>query len=143
YFDCPRSVCVLAWGGERLVGVSTGLPMAAAEEDFARPFREAGFPLEQVFYFGESVLLPQWRGRGVGHRFFDQREAWARRLGSCRWTAFCAVDRPAEHPARPSGYRPHDAFWGKRGYQRRPDLATRFPWKELGATEESWQDMTF
>ena len=35
----------------------------------------------------ESVLLPAWRGRGMGHRFFDLREEHARSLGR-RWAAF-------------------------------------------------------
>ena len=92
-------------------------------------------PGESVFYFGESVLLPEYRGRGIGHAFFDQREAHARALGGFRWTAFCSVDRKDEDPRRPQEYRPNDAFWHKRGYQRRAGMTMQLPWKEVGQGE--------
>jgi hypothetical protein len=48
--------------------------------DAAR-LRMAGVPgmdVGRVFYFGESMLLPRCRGRGIGHAFFGHREAHAR-----------------------------------------------------------------
>src|SRR5690606_11697829 len=89
----------------RVVGASTGLPLLDDAEAFAEPLQHAGLPAEEVFYFGESVLLPAYRGLGVGHAFFDEREAHARRLGRFRFTAFCAVDRDPDDPRRPPGYR--------------------------------------
>ena len=70
---------------------------------FQKPFIERGFALGQVFYFGESVLLPAYRGQGLGHRFFDEREDYARRLGRFNTTAFCAVERAEDDPRRPPG----------------------------------------
>ncbi len=143
YFNCGESICVLALDAERLVGVSTGIPLLKTDPSFARPFLRSMLEPEKVFYFGESVLLSRYRGRGVGHRFFDQREAWARSLGGFRWTTFCAVDRVEDHPAKPVDYRPLDAFWHRRGYRKRPDLNTSFEWKEVGQTEETSHQMTF
>ncbi|WP_394701474.1 GNAT family N-acetyltransferase [uncultured Roseibium sp.] len=82
-----------------------------------RPFEEAGLDPAEVFYFAESVLDPDYRGRGIGHRFFDEREAHARSLG-CSTAAFCAVIRPDDHPMRPEDYSPLDPFWTKRGYRK-------------------------
>jgi hypothetical protein len=45
------------------------------------PFIAAGGNVDHIFYFGESVLLPQFRGMGIGHHFFDEREAAARAAG--------------------------------------------------------------
>jgi GNAT superfamily N-acetyltransferase len=98
---------------------------------------------ERVFYLGESLLLPAYRGRGVGVRFFEERESHARFLGGFDWYAFCAVERPADHPCRPVGYVPLDAFWERRGYRRRPDLQTRFSWRDLNEAEESEKPMVF
>ena len=73
-----------------------------------RGFRAAlagtGPALTEIFYCAESVLLPEYRGRGLGHRFFDLREAHARALGRSH-CAFCSVVRPADHPVAAGGLR--------------------------------------
>lgn len=143
YRDSPQSVFVLALADSgEIVGCSTGLPLVDAHEEFRAPFHEAGYTLERVFYFGESVLEPAWRGRGIGHTFFDERERHARRLGH-EITAFCAVVRPQDHPLRPGGYRPLDDFWRKRGYARKDDLTTRFCWQDIDEDNESDKRMQF
>lgn len=131
YQASPNSVFVLALddtGG--VVGSSTGLPLTDAHAEFQAPFRKAGYAIERVFYFGESVLDPAWRGRGFGHAFFDRREAQARKLGHDIAT-FCAVVRPSDHPLRPADYRPLDEFWMKRGYVPAEGLTTRFAWQVI------------
>lgn len=135
YAGSPDSVFVLALDGGRVVGASTGLPLVDDVEAFSEPFRAVGMPLHQVFYFGESVLLPEYRGLGLGHAFFDRREAHARALGGFRWTAFCAVDREVDDPRCPVGYRPNDAFWRRRGYAPQPGMRMRLPWYEAGQGE--------
>ncbi|MBN7134699.1 GNAT family acetyltransferase [Lysobacter enzymogenes] len=135
YRDSWRSVAVLAFDGERIVGASTGLPLADETAEIRAAFDGHLVRVEHVFYCGESVLLPEYRGRGVGHRFFDLREAHARALGDFRWTTFCAVDRDAGDPRRPAFHRGNEAFWKKRGYTHRPELVARLPWNEVGRGE--------
>ncbi len=146
YRDCPDSITLLVvdedGDDETVVGASTGLPMTAADAAFRAPFDAAGIDTARVFYFGESVLLAEYRGRGLGHGFFDLREDHARKLG-LPITTFCAVDRAADHPNRPADYRPLDPFWTARGYVKRPDLQAVFDWKELGAAEETPHTLTF
>jgi GNAT superfamily N-acetyltransferase len=89
------------------------------------------------------VLLPEYRGRGLGVRFFEEREAHARRLGRFEKICFCAVERPADHPRRPAGYVPLDAFWQRRGYRQQPDLRTSFVWQDLDEAHESPKPMVF
>jgi GNAT superfamily N-acetyltransferase len=143
YAKAPGSLVVLVFDGEAVVGASTALPMAEADPAFRQPFRDQGWNPDEVYYLGESVLLRPYRGRGLGVRFFEEREAHAHRLGGFAWAAFCAVDRPAGHPRRPPGYRPLDAFWNKRGYTRHPELVTRFHWKDLDDDGETEKPMTF
>ena len=135
-------VIVCAFDGDTLVGASTGAPMAGEHEEFAAPFKQLGHDIDAIFYFGESVLLPAYRGRGIGHAFFDGREAHAAALGFAK-TAFCAVIRPPDHPARPDDYVPLDDFWKKRGYVRLEGVTTSFSWRDLGDTQASEKPMQF
>ncbi|HPD91669.1 MAG: GNAT family N-acetyltransferase [Rhodobacter sp.] len=142
YRDNPRAVLAGAFDGPRLVGAATGTPMEDHAEDFAAPFAQTGIPLSDIFYCAESVLLPEFRGQGVGHRFFDIREGQARSLGRPH-VAFCAVQRPADHPARPAGYRPLDAFWRARGYAPLPGVIATFRWRDLGDSMDSAKPLQF
>ncbi|MBK1718728.1 GNAT family N-acetyltransferase [Thiocystis violacea] len=143
YSRSPESLFVLVLDGDRVVGASTGVPMADETPDFKRPFLSQGHDPERIFYLGESVLLPEYRGRGLGARFFVEREGFARELGRFAQTAFCAVDRPPDHPRRPPGHVPLDAFWTRRGYVRHPELRTRYTWKDLDEAEPSPKPMIF
>ncbi|WP_019584297.1 GNAT family N-acetyltransferase [Thioalkalivibrio sp. ALE16] len=142
YADCPDSTLVLALEDGRVVGASTALPLAAAEAEFQAPFREQGLDPAAYYYLAESVLEPEFRGQGAGHRFFDEREAAARRLGFAHAT-FCAVVRPQDHPRRPADYRPLDGFWRRRGYTRAEGLVCQFPWPDIGETQGTHKPLQF
>jgi GNAT superfamily N-acetyltransferase len=126
----------------RIVGCATGSALIGHHDEFAAPFRETGYDPSQIFYCGESVLLPAYRGRGLGHKFFDLREAHAVGCGY-RYAAFCAVIRPETHALRPAGYSPLDVFWEKRGYRKAPGIIAMFSWKEVGQASESEHAMQF
>lgn len=143
YVDAPGAVIVLVFAGGHVVGASTALPLIHADKEFQRPFLEHGYPPEAIYYLGESVLLAPYRGRGLGGQFFDTREARARQLGGFRWTAFCAVERPPNHPLRPWDYRPLHGFWERHGYQRHPELMTYYAWRDIGDDTETRKPMMF
>jgi hypothetical protein len=143
YTQSSESVIVLVLDGEKVIGATTGLPMAAETEEFQKPFMEHGFDPEKIFYCGESVLLKEYRGRGVYPRFFAEREGHALALGRFDWSCFCCVQRPEDHPRRPSDYVPLDRIWNKFGYIRHPELATTYSWKDLDEAEESPKPMVF
>ncbi|ULH14336.1 GNAT family N-acetyltransferase [Deinococcus sp. KNUC1210] len=143
YLDAPDSLVVLVrtQAGE-VVGASSALPLSAELPELRAPFEAAGLPAIEFWYLAESVLLPDYRGRGLGVRFFAERERRGRELGY-RTATFCAVDRPAQHPRRPAGYVPLDEFWKARGYQRRGDLRAFLGWQDLDEAHESPKPMTF
>ena len=142
YIDCPRSLAILVWDGDRCVGASTVLPLADAGAEAQTPFIAGGHDIREIDYFGESVLLPEYRGFGVGVKFFELREAHAAALG-LKVCAFCAVQRPDDHPLKPAGYVPNDRFWSKRGYVQAPEIVTTFSWPDIGETESTRKPMTF
>jgi GNAT superfamily N-acetyltransferase len=130
------SVLVAAMDGDRVVGAATASPMADQDAGFRAPFEARGIAVTSLFYFGESVLLGDYRGQGIGHAFFDHREAQARGCGAVA-ACFASVIRAADHAARPHGYVPLDGFWRKRGYAPVAGLVTEIAWKEHGEAEES------
>lgn len=142
YRDSPGALLVAAIDEGRIVGASTSAPMEDHAGEFAEPMRQTGVALEKILYGAESVLLPEYRGRGIGHRFFDLREDHARSLGRSH-VAFCSVMRPADHPLRPGQYRSNDAFWTKRGYAPLPGAIAHFSWRDLGETADTEKSLQF
>ena len=142
YTEAKTGTLIVAKDGDTIVGASTALGLDEESDYVRKPFEDAGMDLSRIFYFGESVLLSQYRGQGVGVRFFEEREKAARDHGY-QQTAFCGVVRPDDHPARPHDYEPLDTFWGKRGYQRRGDLVATFTWQDIGDTAKTEKPMVY
>jgi GNAT superfamily N-acetyltransferase len=140
YAESEGALVVGAFDADALVGAATAAPMEDHAEEFAGALRVAGLDPREVWYCGESVLLPEYRGQGIGHAFFDRREARGRAMGRT-WSAFCSVIRPGDHPLRPEGYRPLDPFWRARGYEVVEGAEARFAWKDIDRQEETEKPM--
>ncbi|MGC9271351.1 GNAT family N-acetyltransferase [Acidiphilium sp.] len=136
YAASKNAAIIIARDGDAIVGASTCLPLTDESAALQHPFRAAGFDPAQVFYFGESVLLAEYRGQGAGVAFFTQREAHARAVSPARHAAFCAVIRDPADPRRPADATTLDAFWRHRGYAPHPGLICRMRWREIGAAAE-------
>lgn len=146
YLDTPESLVVLVRDGVRdggaVVGASSALPLQAEQAELRAPWEDNGLDVNRVWYLAESVLLQGYRGRGLGVRFFEERERRGRELGF-ETASFCAVERAADHPRRPAGYVPLDAFWRKRGYIQRVYLTAELSWQDLDEEGESPKTMVF
>ena len=127
YAHSPGAAIVLALVDGEAVGAATCQPMAEA----LPAVRDAGLDPATHCYLGESVLLPAYRGQGVGVAFFAAREAHARALGLPH-AAFCAVVRNGHDPRQPADYAPLDGFWRRRGYTHRPEISAIMRWPEPG-----------
>lgn len=142
YIDCSDSILILALNENEVVGASTAIPLRFENPEMQQPFENFHIPIEEIFYLGESVLLPEYRGQGVYKHFFKEREQAAKKQGYL-YTTFCAVERSPTDPRRPPTYKPLDEIWKKFGYAKNPELTTQFSWKEIGEVEESLKLMTF
>jgi GNAT superfamily N-acetyltransferase len=142
YAEAAQAAVIVARAGGQIIGAATCLPLPAETANVQKPFHDAGWDISRVYYFGESVLEKSYRGRGIGVKFFAAREAEARAHGY-PVTAFCAVQRPADHPARPKDYQPLDDFWRRRGYTPHPELVCTMSWREVGAQHETAKPLMF
>jgi GNAT superfamily N-acetyltransferase len=134
---------ILALAGDTPVGAATCLPLAEEEEAIQAPFRAQGWSPKRFFYYGESVLLPAYRGTGVGVGFFESREAHARAVSRCDFAAFCAVQRPPDHPARPPDAPSLEGFWRHRGFVPYPHVQCEMRWTDIGAAGETPKRLGF
>lgn len=143
YFSCPESFLCLCWNDDKIVGATTAIPLQHEEKAFQKTFLDHGMNPSDVFYFGESILLGEYRGQGVGKQFFVEREQYARALRPFKFLSFCAVVRPTDHPLRPKDYTPLDGFWNSRGFEKKEGFTTSYSWKDRGHTDETKKQMQF
>ena len=143
YLKTDESIIVLALDGDKVIGASTGLPMEHETDEFKQPFVDNGYDPARIFYCGESVLLKDYRGKGIYKEFFIGREGQARKLGRFDWCSFCCVQRPDDHALRPADYVPLDAIWTKFGYVKHPELNTAYAWKDVDQAEDTEKPMVF
>jgi GNAT superfamily N-acetyltransferase len=130
FITAPDALIVTAVNTSGIVvGCATGSALTGHHEEFSAPLAAAGFDLSKIFYFGESVLDAAWRGYGIGHAFFDAREAHAKALGYSS-ACFCTVVRSTEDPRRPKDYSSLDTFWDKRGYYSLAGVEAIYGWPE-------------
>lgn len=142
YADQDRGFVCLALDGEKVVGVATGMPLSESRATYQQPFIERGDDLSTIFYFGELVLLSDYRGQGLGERMSREVEqfAWA---GSFTTICLCQIETSPNDVRQPSGYISPDRLWIKLGFIRHPELHFSIDWTNIGEKAESPHPMVF
>ncbi len=143
YSSSKEALLFAVYEQDKMVGATTCIPLKDETEAVQLPFKNANFNCTEIFYFGESLLLPQYRSRGLGHRFFMEREAHAQSFKKYKFTTFCAVLRQDNHPLKPNNYVPHDAFWIKKGYQKNEQLICKMDWQDIDKNYTDSKDLIF
>lgn len=143
YVNSEGSFLFTVFENERMVGATTCIPLIDETLEVKEPFLKNRMKLEDIFYFGESILLKEYRGRGIGKCFFDEREKHAASFGTFKTTCFCGVQRPEGHPLRPADFVALDEFWKNRGYVKNDSLQSKFSWKDLDEPKETEKTMIY
>lgn len=137
-----ESIAVLIFDNTTLVGASVGLPLIAESAQLHQPFLERQLNIQNYYYFSASLLLKPYRGRGIGHHFFDVREAHVAHHKKFTHICFCVPLTSQEDPERPEEYLQLDDFWRKRGYVHHPDMQCRLSWTPVNAKQDPEKTMT-
>lgn len=143
YAERVKSMVFAVYDGNLLVGATTATPLSEEDEEIRAPFDQLSIPTENYLYFGESMLLKEYRGRGLGNRFFDIREKYASDFPEINSCCFCAVERPETHPLKPEDYRSNELFWKKRNYTKQPELQCQMSWQDIDNDIETKKTLTF
>lgn len=144
YLDSQRATLILVTDPKenKIVGVSTAIPLVDETLEVQLPFLNADMDISNIFYFGESVLLPAYRGKSVYRHFFLEREKAAREYGS-KLAVFCGVNREDNHPLKPTDYKPLDKVWQSFGFKKQGHLHTQYEWKDLTEATPPFKPMIF
>ncbi len=141
YAESPSSILVLAKNLQgAVIGASTGNAMENEMGEVAKPFVEAGYDVNEFYYFAESVLLPEYRGMGIGKEFMRERLEKARQMNK-KYAAFCSVVREG-HKA-PENYNSPEPLWKKQGFVKHPELVSYFSWKDIGNQSETKKPLVY
>jgi len=143
YSQSADSMIFTVFDGGKMVGATTCIPLKDESEEVIEPFINSGYKLDEIFYFGESILLKPYRGLGLGHRFFDEREKHVASFDQFKYSCFCAVQRSDDHPMKPDGFRPYDKFWLHRGYSSVNELISEFEWLDIGEKKPTKKPMMY
>ncbi len=128
YAMAPDSVLVLVMDGDEVVGASTGMPLIHEKSHFKKQFQENGMMVQDWYYFAESVLLPRYRGKGLGNHLFDLRKEFAEKRD---FQKFCFLDNEKDEPRKPLDARDLKGFWRQKGFCP-TDLFLQISCKENG-----------
>ncbi len=142
YVQSPKAMLFSVWHEGQMVGASTCIPLTDETDEVQAPFLAANINPNQIFYFGESILLKTFRGKGLGRRFFEEREKHTKQYLSYQTAYFCAVERPENHPLKPKNYQPLNTFWHSVGFKP-TTLVSYFEWQDLDEPLASPKKMNY
>jgi hypothetical protein len=138
-----EAIAVLIFDNTTLVGASLGLPLIGECKEIQQPFLDRNMNVNEIFFFSASLLLKPYRRRGIGHHFFDVREAHVLHHKKFSHISFCLPQIQEEDPSRPEDYLSLEDFWRKRSYVHHPEMQCILPWTPINPEAPPEKQMTF
>jgi ribosomal protein S18 acetylase RimI-like enzyme len=139
----PGGLILAAFDRNRMVAAVTGAPLDQELDALRDPFAHAGRDPHSIFYFGEVVVLPSHRERGIGTALLEIGESHIRDADRFASAAFGEIVRSTDHPRRPKTYRTPDAAWRRLGYRLEPEIGGTLSWCDACDREETAKPLRF
>lgn len=135
YARHDKSMCVVAEDKGELVGAALAVPFTHTSPNFQLCFIRNGLDVSNIYYFGESILLPGYEGKGLGKKLFIERERYALTMGA-KMSTFCTINRTETNGKKSISFGDFSSFWERMGYHRQENLQTSFLCRAYGYDEE-------
>ncbi len=144
YLQSQNSVLIGAFYNNELVGGATAILMQDSYPEVKQPFLAQNYNINNIVYFGESVLLDRFQNSGIGHKFFIHRELFALSYKNVNYTTFCHVVRDSNslnitNTIDNKLY----ALWNSHRYFKDKNLTSFFSWQDIGEKNETQKTMQF
>ena len=138
-----EAIAVLIFDNTTLVGASLGYPLELESPSLQQPFKDRHLEISSYYFFGESLLLKPYKGRGIGHHFFDAREAHVTHFPSFKHICFCVPIHTDSETNKQQDFVPLHDFWRKRGYIHHPEMQTLVLRRKIGDKHPGESKMSF
>jgi GNAT superfamily N-acetyltransferase len=115
---------LIAKEGSSVVAMATAMPLSADRDigkEVSEKLASAGLSEQSFYYYGEIMVYPAHRQRGIARRFYEMREEYARKL-NYQYACFSTFHQPFETLERPDGYFDPAPMWQRLGYRHWDDL---------------------
>jgi hypothetical protein len=141
YATDPRALFAMAFNKDKVIGAITGIPLNSHSEIVREVKKKAlsiGLPVSLYYYIGEALLLPEYRDNGIGrliHTAYLDIENIIRQQGF-QYASILTVKREENDTRKPENYRELEKIWSYLGFQKIPELETKYHWNTLLSDEK-------
>lgn len=124
YTNTPKALLTLAFDHEKIVGISTGIPLKNSGLVEEKP----GVNLDDYYYLGEVIILPAYQGQKLTSSMYEATIKIISGLGFKK-ISILTVYREANDPRMPKNYVSLDGLLSHIGFKRNPLLDTTLSWE--------------
>jgi GNAT superfamily N-acetyltransferase len=136
YLDIKDSFVLMVFDKGQAIGATTASPLIEEYEDFRIAYEKGSINSKEVFYFGESMLIPAYRGLGLYKIFMRERQNAAKQRGA-KMCSFLSVKRPEDHPLKPANYQDLKPIWSRYGFVEHPEIEPWYIWKDIDQPDKT------
>lgn len=142
YAQSKHGVVSIAFDGNKVIGVATGIPLSEAWEKYQQPFRKKGENIDKIFYLGELLVSPEYTGKGLGQQMTKNVEQFAKGRGYTTITAQ-VIDEKSVKETAPQNHYSMTNVLKKLNYQERPEINLVSYWTNVNESKESPHQMLY
>lgn len=134
YSKTKEAMICFAFEGKEVIGIAAGMPMSMTRKSYQKPLLANSYKLDSLFYLGEFGLKPEYHGKGIEEKMYQEIENFAL-AGQFKELFLFEVE--SSKPVAKKSYIPQNDFWKKNGFIRHPELNFVINWVNINEKFES------